>query len=149
MLLVCIYVDDIMYLSSSQTMVEEFKLEMQKAFEMSDLGLLNYFLGLEVKQSENGVFIVQRRYVEETLKLFKMNQCKAVVTPMIVGEKLQADDGSGSTDSRSYRSLIGRLLYLTHSHPDIVYIENVLSRFVSKPTKQHLGAAKHLLRYIA
>lgn len=148
-LLVCIYVDDIVYLSSSEEMVKKFTQEMEMTFEMSDLGLLNYFLGLEVKQTEDGVFISQKRYAEESLKLFQMHQCKSVTTPMNVGEKLQIDDGTGNADSRSYRSMIGRLLYLTHTRPDIIYTVNLLSRFVNKPSRMHMGAVKHLLRYIA
>ncbi|XP_039133317.1 uncharacterized mitochondrial protein AtMg00810-like [Dioscorea cayenensis subsp. rotundata] len=130
-------------------MVESFKQEMKDCFEMTNLGLLNYFLGLEVKQNQREIFITQRRYAEETLKLFQMQHCNPVCTPMKCSEKLQSNDNSGDADSKVYISLIGRLLYLTHTRPDIACTVNLLSRFVSKPTKTHLGAAKYLLRYIA
>lgn len=124
-----IYLDDIVYLSSSQAIVEKFKQEM--------------------KQTGGNEFITKRRYVEETLKLFKMHQCKPVTTPMNFNERFQVEDDTGTIDSRSYRSLVGRLLNLTHTRPDIACTVNMLSRFVSKPTRKHLGAVKHLLRYIA
>lgn len=69
-------------------LIEKFKLEMKAVFEMTDLGLLNYFLGLDMKQMEGNIFISQKRYAEETLKLFKMDQCKPVTTPMNTIERL-------------------------------------------------------------
>lgn len=120
-------------------MVEKFNGEIKAVFEMTYLGLLKCFLGLEVKQTEGNIFISQKRYDEGTLKLFKMDQCKPVTTPMNTTERLEEEDGSGNIDSKSYRSLIGRLLYLTHTRPDITYTVNVLSRFVSKPTMKHFG----------
>lgn len=90
-LLMSIYVDDIVYMSSSQRMVQVFKEEMQETFEMTDLGILNHFLGIEVRQSKAGIFITQRRYIEDIVKTFKMHQSKAVTTPMFVNEKLQVE----------------------------------------------------------
>lgn len=141
-LLMSIYVDDIVYMSSSQRMVQVFKEEMQETFEMTDLGILNHFLGIEVRQSKAGIFITQRQYIEDILKTFKMHQSKAVTTPMFVNEKLQVEKASGGTDAKVYRSLVGRLLYATHTRPDISYAVGILSRFVSNPSKQHYDAGK-------
>ncbi|XP_039119375.1 secreted RxLR effector protein 161-like [Dioscorea cayenensis subsp. rotundata] len=140
----CIYVDDIVYMSSSLKMLELFKLDIK----MTDLGTLNYFLALEVKQSEDGIFVTQRKYVENILKSFGMQSCKPAATPMNMNDKMQANDGIGKADVWVYRRLIGKLLYLTHTRPDISYAVGILSRFMSNPTKQHLGAGKNLLGYL-
>ncbi|RVW26239.1 Retrovirus-related Pol polyprotein from transposon TNT 1-94 [Vitis vinifera] len=122
---------------------------MKKKFEMSDLGLLHFFLGLEVKQVEDGVFVSQRKYAVDLLKKFNMLNCKVVATLMNSNEKLQAEDGTERADARRFKSLVGGLIYLTHTRPDIAFAVGVISRFMHCPSKQHLGAAKRLLRYIA
>lgn len=147
-LLICIYVDDIICLGSSLAMVQEFQEDMKLNFEMNDLGLMTYFLGLEVVQGSHGIHISQRRYTEDLLKSYNMHQCKPVPTPMNSSLKLQTQDWSGKTDAGTYRSLIGRLIYLTHSRPDISFSVGVLSRFMNSPTKYHMGAAKRILRYL-
>ena len=147
--IVCIYVDDMIYLGSSESLVDEFKLCMEKEFEMTDLGKLQFFLGLEVKQGEDGIFVSQRKYARDLLFKFGMYNCKAAATPMNTNEKLQLADGTGAAEPSLYRSLIGGLNYLTHTRPDIMFSVSVLSRFMHNPTKQHLGAAKRVLRYIA
>ncbi|RVW83084.1 Retrovirus-related Pol polyprotein from transposon TNT 1-94 [Vitis vinifera] len=141
--------DDMIYMGSSSSLINEFKACMKKKFEMSDLGLLHFFLGLEVKQVEDGVFVSQRKYVVDLLKKFNMLNCKVVATPMNSNEKLQAEDGTKRADARRFRSLVGGLIYLTHTRPDIAFAVGVISRFMHCPSKQHLGAAKRVLRYIA
>lgn len=148
-LVVCIYVDDILCLSSSLDLVTQFKLEMQQNFDMTDLGLLSYFLGMEVMQDKHGVFVTQKRYAQELLKKFNMLQCKAAPTPMCTSDKLQAVDCSGDAEIGRYRSLVGQLIYLTHSRPDISFVVGVLSRYMNKPSKIHAGAGKRVLRYLA
>lgn len=148
-LLVCIYVDDIVCLSSSLDLIIVFKEEMKKQFSMTNLGLLNYFLRMEVVQDKHGVFISQRKYVQDLLKMFNINNCKSSPTPMITSDKLQADDVSGDSDAKRYRSLVGRLIYLSHTRPDITFAVGVLSRHMSKPSKVHAGAGKRVLRYLA
>ena len=145
LLLVCLYVDDIVYMASSQQMVEDFRHSMMKSFEMTDLGLLHYFLGLEIKQNEVGIFFCQQNYAYNRLKKFNMTECKKTATPMNTGEKFYVHDGSGEADARLYRSLIGELIYLTHTRPDISHSVGVLSRFMQTPSKQHLGAARRVL----
>ena len=148
-LLVCLYEDDVIYMGSKETMVEDFKQRLMCTFEMSDLGLLHYFLGLEVKQEEDGVFISQRRYAEGLLKRFQMEKCKSAVTSMNVNEKLQVEDGTEAADAMRFRSLVGGLMYLTNSRPDIACSVSILSRFMQAPSKQHYGAGKRILRYIS
>ncbi|XP_039136417.1 uncharacterized mitochondrial protein AtMg00810-like [Dioscorea cayenensis subsp. rotundata] len=130
-------------------MVDEFKQRLMNTFEMIDFGLPHYFLGLEVKQEMEGVFILQKRYAEELLKRFHMVNCNNIVTPINVNEKLQVEDGREVANAMKFRSIIGGLIYLTHTHPDIACSVSIVSRFMQAPSKQHYGTAKRVLRYIA
>ncbi|KAG4957026.1 hypothetical protein JHK85_043406 [Glycine max] len=121
---------------------------MMKTFEMTDLGLMSYFLGIEVSQRNEGIFISQKKYTEGLLKKFKIYGCKPVATPLITNEKLQKNDGAPEADASKYRSLIGSLLYLTATRPDIMYAASLLSRFMQSPSQIHFGAGKRILRYL-
>ncbi|KAL0313853.1 UNVERIFIED_CONTAM: Retrovirus-related Pol polyprotein from transposon RE2 [Sesamum angustifolium] len=112
-LIVSLYVDDLIYTGNNEKMIQDFKEDMMKTFEMSDLGLMHFFLGIEINQEKEGIFICQRKYTETLLKKFKMESCKTVTTPLVTGEKYQKEDGSQKVDGSIYRSLIGSLLYLT------------------------------------
>jgi len=101
-LVVCLYVDDIIYMGSSESLILEFKSCMMKTFEMTDLGLLHYFLGLEVKQAAYGIFISQQKYAMDLLKRHNMFGCNTASTPMNVGEALRAEDGTGKASSRHF-----------------------------------------------
>jgi hypothetical protein len=94
-------------------MIEEFKNEMMKRYEMSDMGLLHHFLGIEIYQEKDGVFICQRKYVENILKKFGMFGCNPVATPLVVNEKFKKEDGGKKVDETYFRGLIGNLFYLT------------------------------------
>ena len=93
-LVVCLHVDDMIYMGSNEFIVTEFKVCMKKKIEMSDLGLLHYFLGLEAKQGADRIFLSQRKYAVDLLKSFNMGNCKFVATPMNANEKLCCDDGA-------------------------------------------------------
>ncbi|KAL0297348.1 UNVERIFIED_CONTAM: Retrovirus-related Pol polyprotein from transposon RE2 [Sesamum radiatum] len=129
-------------------MIQVFKEDMMKTFEMSDLGLMHFFLGIEINQEKEGIFICQRKYTETLLKKFKMESCKTVTTPLVTGEKYQKEDGSQKVDGSMYRSLIGSLLYLTATRPDIMFATCLLSRFMQSPSQVHYAAAKRILRYL-
>lgn len=148
-LLVCLYVDDIIYMGTSKSLIDDFKSCMMSTFEMTDLGLLKYFLGLEVLQRKDGIFVCQKKYATDLLKKFNVTGGKVSTTPMNINEKLQHEDGSDKTNSSVFRSLVGGLNYLTHSRPDISFPVSVVSRFLHSPTKLHLGAAKRILHYVA
>ncbi|CAH9081524.1 unnamed protein product [Cuscuta europaea] len=148
-IIVCLYVDDIIYFSSSQYMLESFKRSMKQEFEMTDLGILQYFLGLEIKQGKDGIFLCQKKYAKDLLQRFHMEKCEIARTPMNTNEKLQKNDRTESAYERMYRGLIGGLIYLTHTRTDISFSVSVVSRYMHCPTKQHFGAAKRILKYIA
>nr|XP_016492478.1 PREDICTED: uncharacterized mitochondrial protein AtMg00810-like [Nicotiana tabacum] len=115
---------------------------------MSDLGLLHHFLGLEVTQEDDEVFVSRQSYAEAMLRKFNMFGCKAVPTPLASNEKLMKNDGGRKVDSTLYRSIIGSLMYLTATRPDIMFATSLLSRFMQIPNYIYLGAAKRVLRYI-
>ncbi|KAK2966883.1 hypothetical protein RJ640_028893 [Escallonia rubra] len=140
--------NDLIVTGSDEKMVYEFKSKMMKRYEMNDLGLLHYFLGIEIQQTEGGIFICQKKYGETILKKFKMYGCKSVGTPLVVDQKLIREDGSGDVNASLFRSLVGSLLYLSATRPDIMYATSLLSRFMLKPSRIHYGAAKRVLRYI-
>jgi transposase InsO family protein len=119
-LLIEVYVDDIIFGSDDDRLSQKFAKDMQNEFEMSLLGELSFFLGLQIRQSNQGIFISQTKYIREMLKRFGMEDCKPVITPMQTSCKLSKDDDSKSTDQRQYRSMIGSLLYVTTSRPDVM-----------------------------
>jgi len=116
---------------------------------MLELGLLLYFLGLEVHQSEDGIFISQKKYVVNLVKNVNMLNCKPMPTPMNVNEKLMVDDGVNMVDVKQFRSMVGGLNYLSHTRPDITFSISVISRFMHSLTIHHLGSAKRILIYVA
>jgi hypothetical protein len=102
---------------------------MQTEFEMSMIGELSYFLGLQVKQSSARVFISQEKYLKEMLNKFQMEDSSPVSTPMVVGCKLSKDDISLNVYQRTYGSMIGSLLYITASRPDIMQVVGMVGRY--------------------
>lgn len=146
--IISLYVDDLLVTGNNAIQIEDFKKEMMKVFEMTDLGEMTYFLGIEIKQAQNEVFIYQRKYLKEILKRFGMEECKSVSTPMAQKERLQKEDGAEPVDEGVYRSLIGCLMYLTATRPDILFPVSVLSRFLNCPSELHMMAAKRVVRYL-
>ncbi|CAM8990990.1 unnamed protein product [Rhodiola kirilowii] len=149
MLIVCLYVDDLIFTGSSEEMFIEFKEAMTRQFEMTDMGLMSYFLGIEVEQADSGIFISQKKYAKDILKRFKFEGMKAVRTP--VAERMEMmKEGTGELVNPTYfKSIVGSLRYLTSTRPDIVYGVGLISRFMEKPQQSHLLAAKRILRYIS
>ncbi|XP_038896556.1 uncharacterized mitochondrial protein AtMg00810-like [Benincasa hispida] len=120
-LIICLYVDDLVFTRNNPSMFDEFKREMVKVFEMTDIGLMSYYLGIKVKQGEDGIFISQDGYAKEVLKKFNMNDANLVGTPMECGVKITKQDGGEKVNSTYFKSLIGSLRYLTCTRPDILY----------------------------
>jgi hypothetical protein len=147
-LLIEIYVDDIVFGSTNDRLSQKFAKDMQNEFEMSLLGELSFFLGLQICQSNQGIFISQTKYIREMLKRFGMEDCKLVTTPMQTSCKLRKDDDSKSTDQRKYRSMIGSLLYVTTSRPDVMQAVGQVARFQAAPKESHVLAVKRIFRYL-
>ncbi|KAG6477561.1 hypothetical protein ZIOFF_066828 [Zingiber officinale] len=134
--------------STSRSLLQKFKEAMMEEFEMTDLGLMKYFLGFEVKQKKGEIFISQDKYIADLLKKFRMENAKSISTPMSLNEKLQKEDSTEGFDSKIYRSLVGSLIYLTHTRTDIVHSVSLLSRFMSNTSRTHFTTAKRVLRYL-
>lgn len=147
-LIVSLYVDDLLITGGNAELVDEFKEEMKQVFEMTDLGLMSYFLGMEIKQLENYVFICQKKYAKEILKKFSMEDCKAIDTPINQKENLSKNDEADQVEEGYFRSLVGCLMYLTATRPDIQFAVSLLSRFMHCATETHMKAAKRVVRYI-
>lgn len=148
MIVVCLYVDDLIFTSNNSAMVDEFKRKMAAEFEMTDIGLMSYYLGIEVKQSDEGIFVSQKNYATKVLKEFNMENCQPVSTPVECGTKLSRFDDAEKVNPTLFRKLVGNLRYLTCSRPDILYGVGIISRFMESPTSSHMKAAKRILRYI-
>jgi len=129
-------------------MLEEFKQDMMEEYEMTDLGLLHHFLEMGVIQTHTSIFLHQRKYAASLLSKFGLSECKLVSIPLIATDKLSKDDGSGPANEEQYRKIVGNLLYLTATRPDIMYASSLLARFMHCPTNKHYETAKRILRYI-
>ena len=115
---------------------------------MSLMGELNYFLGLQIKQMADGIYLSQNKYIKELLKKFEINEGKTITTPMASSSSLDKAEHAKDVDQKLYRGIIRLLLYLTASRPNILYSECVCARFQSAPKEPHLIAAKRILRYL-
>jgi hypothetical protein len=129
-LFVCpIYIDDIIFSSTNKSFCDEFSKIMMDRFEMSMMGVITFFLGLQIKQAKGGTFISQMKYTRDILKKFGMDKAKPNKTPMGTNGYLDFDFGGTSIDQKVYRSMIGSLLYLCAFRPDIMLSMCMYARF--------------------
>jgi hypothetical protein len=148
-LFICqIYVNDIVFGSTNQKSCEEFSRVMMQKFEMSMMGELNYFLGFQVKQLKEGTFISQTKYTQDLLKRFGMKDAKPAKTQVGTDGHLDLNKEGKSVDQKTYRSMIGSLLYLCASRPDIMLSVCMCARLQSDPKECHLVAIKRILKYL-
>ncbi|GKC46274.1 putative ribonuclease H-like domain-containing protein, partial [Tanacetum coccineum] len=147
-LLVQVYVDDIIFGSTKKSLCTEFEKMMHKKFQMSYMGELTFFLGLQVKQKNDGIFISQDKYVTEILKKFGFTDVKTASTPMETQKPLLKDEDGEEVDVHLYRSMIGSLMYLTSSRPDIMFAVCACARYQVNPKVSHLHAVKRIFRYL-
>ncbi|GJR77672.1 putative ribonuclease H-like domain-containing protein [Tanacetum coccineum] len=147
-ILVQVYVDDIIFGSTKKSWCDEFEALMKSRFQMSSMGELTFFLGLQVKQKEDGIFISQDKYVAEILKKFDFANVKTASTPIETQKPLVKDEEASDVDVHLYRSMIGSLMYLTASRPDIMFAVCACSRFQVTPKTSHLSAVKRIFRYL-
>ena len=143
-----VYVDDILLTGNCPQEITDTKSALDKKFTIKDLGLARYFLGIELFRTDNGTHLHQRKYVLDLLKDAGLTAAKPTSFPLPQNLKLSLDKGSPIPDPESYRRLVGRLLYLSMTRPDISYSVQHLSQFVSSPKEPHMQAALHLLRYL-
>jgi hypothetical protein len=147
-LLVGVYVDDLIISGPRVNDIKNFKAEMMKKFSMSDLGLLSYYLGIEVKQGRDAVTLSQNSYAVKILEAAGMRNCNPCETPMECRLKLSKLKDGEAVDPTAYRSVIGTLRYLINTRPDLAFAVGVVSRYMEAPGKEHWNAVKHILRYL-
>jgi hypothetical protein len=148
-LFVCqIYVDDIIFGSTNKSFCDEFSKIMIDRFEMFMMGVLTFILRFQIKQVKEGTFISQTKYTRDILKKFSINNAKIIKTPMGTNGHLDLDLGGTSVDQNIYRSMIGSLLYLCASRPDIMLSMCMCVRFQTAPKDCHLRAVKRIMRYL-
>jgi hypothetical protein len=147
-LVVGVYVDDLVITGGNSQAIENFKNQMKARFSMTDLGLLSYYLGIEVKQGEEGITLCQSGYAKRILEKMGMSRCNPTHTPLEPRLKLSKLSQAEKVDPTEYRSVVGSLRYLLHTRPDLSFSVGYVSRFMEQPTKEHMAAVKHLLRYV-
>lgn len=148
-LVVGVYADDLIITTVSDNSIKKFKAQMTEIFKMSDLGLLTYYLGIEVKQGVEGITLSQGSYAKKILEKAGMEECNTCEIPMQAKLKLSRKSDSPRVDATEYRSLVGSLRYLVNTQPDLAFSVEYASRFMEEPHEDHLAAIKHILRYIA
>ena len=145
-----IYVDDIIFCSTNELLCKEFSSCMSSEFEMSMMGELKYFLGLQIKQNNNeGIFINQGKYIKDLFNRFGIDESNTKNTPMSTTIKLDKDEKGKEVYIKKYRGMIGSLLYLIASRLDIMFSVCLCARFQSCPNESHLLAVKRIFRYLS
>jgi hypothetical protein len=148
-LVVGVYVDDLVITGSSSEEIQKFKLQMAKTFRMSDLGLLTYYMGIEVNQGEQGMTLSQGNYAVKILEKCGLLDSSSCDVPMQPRLKLKKESSSPPVDPTEYQSLVGSLRYLVNTQSDLSFSVGYVSRFMEEPHEEHLAAVKHILRYIS
>jgi hypothetical protein len=148
MLIVLVYLDDIIFGSNNASLVHWFASSMQHEFEMCMIGELSFFIGLQITQRCEGIFLSREKYLREMLKRFQMEDSTPMSTPMVTGCKLSKDDHSPDVDQSSYMFMIGILLYTKTSHLDIMHAFGMVGRYHATPKHSHFLAIKRIFRYL-
>ncbi|BBG93508.1 ABC-2 type transporter family protein, partial [Prunus dulcis] len=143
-----IYVDDMIITGNDKQEISQLQDYLATEFEMKDLGGLKYFLGIEVARSQQGIFLSQRKYVLDLLTDTGMLDCKPADTPIVQNHHLGEYPDQVLTNKERYQRLVGRLIYLSHTRPDIAYAVSVVSQFMHSPSEDHMNAVLRILRYL-
>jgi len=142
-----VYVDDIVLTGDDTVEMARVKEKLAVDFEIKDLRFMRYFLGMEVARSKNGIVVSQQKYIIDLLKETGMSGCRPADTPMDPNAKLWGE-GNVSVDTGRYQRLVGKLIYLSHTRPDIAFSVSVVSQFMHSPFEEHLEAVDRILRYL-
>jgi hypothetical protein len=148
LIILVLYVDDVILTGSDSKLLNHVKTSLKKKFEMTDLGFLHYFLGLQFFQTNEGIFLSHSKYACDLLRHFHMDDCKPTPSPFQSGVKISATFTSPKVDATLYRQLVGSLLYLTHTHPDLSFGVGLVARYMKTPHESHWKETKRILRYV-
>lgn len=147
-IVVLLYVDDLIITGNNDDEISKLQEELSIRFDMKRLGQLSHFLGLIVENMKDGIFVTQKTYAEKLVERFGIKESKQRSTPLDANIKLKHNEGTLLPNSKLYRALVGSLLYLTITRPDIAFSVGLVSRFMQAPRKPHLEAAKKILKYV-
>ena len=147
--IILLYVDDLLITRDNLEEISRLQTELQKEFEMSDLGIAQNYLVVEIEYHPSGIFLHQREYIKKLLERFNLQNYNSAKLPMDPKAQLQKNMGSPSVGSQLYRSLVGSLIYLTNIRSDICYAMSCVSRYMDKPEEIHLAAAKRIFRSLS
>ena len=147
-IILIVYVDDIINSSSDVDGIEEVKTKLKRKFQIKDLGKLRYFLGIEVARGIKGLILSQRKYVHDLLSEIDMLGSKPCDTPMDSNLKLDSSGSEEFKDKRRFRSLVGKLIYLTVTRPNITFVVGIVSQFMENPKQIHWDAISRVLKYL-
>ncbi|KAK2355926.1 putative mitochondrial protein [Trifolium repens] len=148
LVIICLYVDDLLITGSQKSEIEKLKFKLKAEFEMTDLGELSFFLGMEFVKVKNGIVMHQQKYICELLDKFELSNCNSVSNPSETNSKLSECSEMEKVDPTLFRKMVGSLRYVCNSRPDICYSVSMISRYMHDPRKPHLIAAKRIFRYI-
>eukprot|EP00250_Pteridium_aquilinum_P010876 c19689_g3_i1 orf=64-1296(+) len=148
-LIIALYVDDMLLTGPNESHIADFKADLNASFEMSDLGHLHHYLGIQFKQCDGGIALCQTKYIETLLRRFSLEDCKPIATPMETGLKLSLHDAGDHFDVTLYQTAVGCLIYVCITRPDIQYSVSQVSRFMHSPGSQHWKAVKRIFRYLS
>src|SRR5262249_53759119 len=133
LLIIVLYVDDMLLTGPNEKAIAEFKADLNASFEMSDLGLLHHYLGIEFMQVDGGIALCQTKYIQTLLCRFGLEDCKPIATPMETGLKLSLHDAGDHVDVTLYQQAVGCLIYVCITRPDIQFSVSQVSRFMHSP----------------
>jgi hypothetical protein len=148
-LLVGVYVDDLVITGTKDVEVAVFKEEMKVTFQMSDMGLLSFYLGIEVHQGDTAITLRQTAYAKHVVELVGLTHYNPALTPMEERLKLSRDSTTEDVDATQYRRLVGSLRYLAHTRSDLAFSVGYVSQFMQRPTTEHQQTVKRIIRYVA
>lgn len=148
LLKIAVYVDDLLVTGSSFTMIDNFKREMSLKCQMSDLGKISYYLGIEVDQNGQCIVLKETVYARKVIERAGMAGCNPKSYHIDPKEQLTSDEGGEAVDATMFKSIVGGLRYLVHTRPYIAYSMGIISRYMERPTKPHLNAAKRIMRFV-
>jgi Reverse transcriptase (RNA-dependent DNA polymerase) len=146
--LLIIYVDDMIITGDDLDEIKRLEERLAGEFEMKNLGGLKFFLGIEVTRSKQGIILSQRKYILDLLTEVGMLECKPVETPVAINEKLGEFEDQVPTNKERYQRLVGKLIYLSHTRPDIAYAVTLVSQFMHNPSEDHMNAVIRIIRYL-
>jgi hypothetical protein len=143
-----IYVDNMIITRDDSEEISRLRKQLATKFEMKNLGGLKYFLGIEVARSKQGIFLSQRKYILDLLSEVGLLECKPTDTPIVQNHKLGEYLNRTPTTKERYQRLVGKLIYLSHTRPDIVYAVSIVSQFMHCPSEEHMEAVIRILRLL-